>query len=288
MSSDERGIITQKVGILGIIRNIFLFCIKITIGLISKSQGMIADSINSGTDILSSLMTYIGGKISGEPSDEEHNYGHGKAEYIFTMLISTVTIILAMKIIIDSIHSYIDNIQFTFSWWLVIVGVTTIIVKTILYKYTKKIGEKHNNLLILANSADHLNDTLVTSSVLIGIFASLIKIYWLDTVVAISIAIRILYVGMKFFLNSFDVLMDKSISDKDKKEIESIIFAESQINHIDKITSKPVGDKFIVIIKVSVDGNMSVNESHSIATRVKYEVLKLNNVYDVIVHINPC
>jgi cation diffusion facilitator family transporter len=288
MSSDERGIITQKVGILGIIGNIFLFCIKITIGLISKSQGMIADSINSGTDILSSLMTYIGGKISGEPSDEEHNYGHGKAEYIFTMLISTVTIILAMKIIIDSIHSYIDNIQFTFSWWLVIVGVTTIIVKTILYKYTKKIGEKHNNLLILANSADHLNDTLVTSSVLIGIFASLIKIYWLDTVVAISIAIRILYVGMKFFLNSFDVLMDKSISDKDKKEIESIIFAESQINHIDKITSKPVGDKFIVIIKVSVDGNMSVNESHSIATRVKYEVLKLNNVYDVIVHINPC
>ena len=87
IQSTERSNATQKVGIVGIIGNVFLFAIKITIALISKSQAMLADSVNSGTDILSSLMTVIGGKISGTPSDQEHNYGHGKAEYIFSMLI---------------------------------------------------------------------------------------------------------------------------------------------------------------------------------------------------------
>jgi cation diffusion facilitator family transporter len=287
-SIDERGLTTQKVGACGIIGNIFLFCIKIAIGLISGSQAMIADSINSGTDILSSIMTFVGGKISGAPSDEDHNYGHGKAEYIFTMLISIITIMLAMKITIDAIHALIDNRTFEFSWWLVLVCIITIAVKTGLYIYTKGIGKKNDNLLILANSEDHLNDVMVTSSVLIGVFASLVNIYWLDVLIAIGIAIRISYIGVSFFLECYNVLLDKSINEKEKKEIEDIILCESKIDHIDKITSKPVGNKFIIIIKLSVDGNMTVNESHSIATKIKYEVLKMENVYDVLIHVNPC
>jgi cation diffusion facilitator family transporter len=287
-SIDERGRITQKVGVCGIIGNIFLFCIKIVIGLLSGSQAMIADSINSGTDILSSLMTFIGGKISGSPSDEDHNYGHGKAEYIFTMLISVITISLAMKITIDALHALIDKRTFIFSWWLVLVCIITIVVKLSLYIYTKKIGKKNYNLLILANSEDHINDVLITSSVLIGVFASLVKVYWLDILIAIGIAVRISYIGVSFFLESYNVLLDKSISEKEKKEIEDMILFDSKINHIDKITSKSVGNKFIIIIKLSVDGNMTVNESHSIATKIKYEVLKRENVYDVVVHVNPC
>ena len=85
---EKRSKETQKVGIIGIVGNVFLFVIKIAIALVSKSNAMLADSINSGTDVLSSLMTFIGGKIAGEPSDDEHNYGHGKAEYIFSELIS--------------------------------------------------------------------------------------------------------------------------------------------------------------------------------------------------------
>lgn len=278
---------TQKVGIIGIIGNIFLFIIKIVIAIISKSNAMLADSINSGTDVLSSLMTYIGGKISGEPSDEEHNYGHGKAEYIFSLIISIIMGYLSVKITSEGINSLIENKQFDFSIGLIIVCLLTIITKVILYCYTNKIGKESNNILILANSKDHINDVYITTSVLIGIMAALANLYWLDCIVAIIIAIKILSTAIEIFMQSYNVLMDVSMKDIEIEKIKEIITSYKEIDHIDKITSKAVGNSFIVIIKVSVDGNMTVRESHDIVGKMKSEVMKEKNIYDVIVHVNP-
>ena len=86
----NKGRETEKVGLVGIVGNLFLFLIKIFIAVLSKSQALLADSVNSATDILSSIMTYVGGKISQNASDENHNYGYGKAEYVFSLLISVV------------------------------------------------------------------------------------------------------------------------------------------------------------------------------------------------------
>ena len=271
----------------GILGNIFLFIIKIVVAVTSKSQSMLADSINSGTDILSSLMTFIGGKIAGEEADEDHNYGHGKAEYIFSFMISFVMGYLAVKIALNGINSLINKNMLEFSSALVIVCIVTIVTKFFLYKYTKKIGQKQENILILANAQDHKNDMFVTLSVLIGIGASLLKIYWLDGVVAILIAIRIFYVAIEFFAQSYSVLIDKSMLEEDINKIKDIINTYDKIDHLDKITSKAAGKSFVVIIKISVDGNMTVKESHEIAGKLKADVLKLKDIYDVIVHINP-
>ncbi len=281
--SDE----TQNVGVIGIIGNVFLFIIKMVVAFISKSQAMIADSINSGTDILSSLMTVIGGKISGEPSDEEHNYGHGKAEYIFSMLISVLTICLSLKVALDGVITLITRKTFTFSIWLLIVCAVTIVLKLALYFYAREKGKGSNNILILANAQDHLNDVMVTSSVVVGILGAIWNIYWLDGVVAIGISARICYIGMQFFIDSYQVLMDSSMKEGEKEIIQEIVSKNGEIDHIDSITSKSVGNRFVVIIKVSVDENMTVKESHAIAGKIKAEVMKLENVYDVIVHINP-
>ena len=91
----------KKASTLGIIGNIFLLIIKGIIGIITKSQAMIADSLNSAGDIFSSLMTYIGNKIASQPKDEDHNLGHGKAEYIYSLLISIVMILTSVIIIKD-------------------------------------------------------------------------------------------------------------------------------------------------------------------------------------------
>lgn len=278
---------TKKIGIIGIIGNLFLFIIKIIISIISKSQSMFADSINSASDILSSLMTYIGGKISGVPSDYNHDYGHGKAEYIFSMIISLITIYLSFTIAIKGVTSLIKQETFEFSMWLVIVCVVTIIVKSALYLYTRRKGKESENILILANAQDHINDVLVTLSVLLGVIAALFNIYWLDGIVAVGIAIRICYVGIQFFIESYKVLMDTSMSEGEKEKIYDIVKAYGEIDHIDKVTSKSVGNKYIVIVKVSVDGNMTVNESHKIAGKLKADILKIKNIYDVVVHINP-
>ena len=278
---------TKKVGIIGIVGNIGLLIIKIIIAMYSKSQAIFADSINSATDVFSSIMTLIGGKISNEPSDEGHNYGHGKAEYIFSLIISIITILLSIKIFSNGIDSLINSSEFIFSTSLVVICIVTILTKFTMFLYTNKIYKKTENILIKANSQDHLNDVFTTLSVLVGVVAGAFKIYWLDGIIALIIAIRIFCVAIKILLDSYDVLMDKSISEEKMKKIVECIKGYSEIDHIDKITSKTVGKKFLIIIKVSVDGNMTVKESHIIAGKMKAKILKIEDIYDVIVHINP-
>ena len=231
----NRGKETEKVGLVGIIGNLFLFLIKIFIALLSKSQAMLADSVNSATDILSSIMTYVGGKISQNTSDENHNYGYGKAEYVFSLLISVVMGYLAITVAINGAKTLILKEKFVFSYILVIVCLVTIVTKFILYRYTNKIGKNTENILVLANSQDHKNDVLITSSVLIGILASKCNVYFLDGLIAIIIAGKILVEAIKFFVTSYTVLIDKSINEMELRKIDQIIHEIPGIDHIDKI-----------------------------------------------------
>lgn len=182
---DDKFKATKKAGIYGIIGNIFLLIIKAIVGFVSKSQSMIADSINSAGDIFASLMTFIGNKIASVPNDANHNLGHGKAEYIFSMFISISMILVSSKLLYDSIMTLILGSELKFSWFLVVVCIVTIITKLILYFYTKTAYKKHNNILLEANMKDHRNDCVVTSFTLLSILLTLLNIYWFDSVVGI-------------------------------------------------------------------------------------------------------
>ena len=286
-NNDERYTATKKVSILGIIANIFLSVIKLIIGFISNSQAMIADGINSSSDVFSSVMTYIGNRIANEPSDDNHNYGHGKAEYIFSLFIGITMIVLALKVLIQSANAIIFHNYFTFSWFLVIVCIITIIVKISLYAYSSSKAKRFNSILITANAKDHISDVFVTFSTLISILCGIFNIYILDGIIGIGISVIILYSGIKVILSSCKILMDESINELNKNEIINVINNYPQIDHIDKITSKPIGNKYIVIIKVSIDGNMTILESHNIVGKLKAELLNFDYIHDVIIHVNP-
>lgn len=182
---DDKFKATKKAGIYGIIGNIFLLIIKAIVGFVSKSQSMIADSINSAGDIFASLMTFIGNKIASVPNDANHNLGHGKAEYIFSMFISISMILVSSKLLYDSIMTLILGSELKFSWFLVVVCIATIITKLVLYFYTKDAYKKYNNILLEANMKDHRNDCVVTSFTLLSILLTLVNIYWFDSVVGI-------------------------------------------------------------------------------------------------------
>ncbi len=171
---------TKKAGILGIFGNIFLLIIKAIVGFISGSQSMIADAANSAGDIFASLMTFIGNKIASEPQDETHNFGHGKAEYIFSLFISISMIIVAFKLLYDSIFSLVNNNKFESSIFLIIVCIITIIVKLCLFLYTNSLSKKYPNILLEANKKDHKNDCIVTTFTLTSILLSFFNIYWFD------------------------------------------------------------------------------------------------------------
>lgn len=274
--------------ILGIIGNLFLFVIKSIIGVFTNSSAMIADSFNSLGDILSSLITFIGNKIASKQADDDHNLGHGKAEYVYSMLMSIVMIMASFVVLKNSIFSIFESEKFTFSIWLIIICIITIIVKFSLYMYTSKIAKEQNNLLIKANSNDHRNDCLITSLTLVSSLLSLKNIYYLDGIIGSLISIWIILSYIKIFLESYDVLMDKSISNETKTRVYEIINSHKEIKKIQHFVSTPVGYKYQISFTIFVDGNMSTFESHEIADKLEKEInSKVEDVYLTVIHVNP-
>ena len=284
---EEKFKITKKAGIYGILGNIFLLIIKAIVGFISHSQALIADSFNSAGDIFASLMTFIGNKIASEPNDEDHNLGHGKAEYIFSMFISISMILISAKLLYDSAISLIFRNKLNFSWFLVIVCVTTIIIKIWLFIYTKKAYKKHHNILLEANMKDHRNDCIITSFTLISILLTLYGIYWFDSIVGIGISIYICYTGVTIFIESYNVLMDISVDDKTKDIILDIVNSYKEIKGIDDIISTPVGNQYLIFLTIYLDGNMTTFESHKLADSLENTINGLDKIYKTVVHVNP-
>ena len=278
---------TKKASMLGMIGNVFLLFIKGIVGFASHSQAMIADAANSAGDIFASCMTYIGNKIASEPKDDTHNFGHGKAEYVFSLLISVSMLFIAAKLLYDSVISLIFKKTFIFSWFLVIVCVITIITKLFLYLYTKKLYLIHNDLLLKANMTDHRNDCLLTLCTLLSVLLGLFEIYWFDGIVGIFISIWIFYTGIKIFIESYNVLMDKSVDSYTKDVILDLIHLHPEIKEVDEIYSTPVGYQYIVTITIYVDGNLSTFDSHKIADNLEKEIQTIDKISDAIVHVNP-
>ena len=273
--------------ILGILGNLFLLIIKCIVGILTKSQAMIADSINSASDIISSILTFIGNKIASKPRDNDHHLGHGKAEYIYSMLISILIMMVSITVLKDSLISLFNPSNYNFSIWYIIVCIVTILVKLGLFLYTNEVAKKYNNLLILANSKDHRNDMIVTFFTLISGILMYYGINFVDSIVGIGISIFILATGIKIFIDSYDVLMDKTMNEDTKKEVLAIIKKYPEVKKIQHFNATPVGYLFQVSFTIFVDGNLSTFASHDIANKLEKEISALDDIYLTIIHVNP-
>ena len=279
---------TKISSILGIIGNIFLLIIKGIIGYITSSQSMIADAFNSAGDIFSSCMTFIGNKISSKEADEDHHLGHGKAEYIYSLLISITMIVLSVTVIKNAIMTLINKEYFEYSIWLIIICLITIITKFSLFIFTNRLYKKHNIILIKANSIDHRNDCFITTTTLISIILSNMGLYFVDAIVGILISLWIFYTAVKLFIESYDILMDKAMSEETKEKVLQIINKHNEVIKIQHFNATPVGYRYQISFTIYVDGNMSTFDSHAIANSLEREIEKeIPEIYLTVIHVNP-
>ncbi len=277
---------TKEMAIVCIFANIFLSILKLTIGVISASYSMITDGLNSVQDTFSAIMTFIGNKIACKPKDLDHPFGHGKSEYIFSMLVGTFIVFVYVNMISKIISNYINGERVIFSYSLVIICIIALIVKLVLYMYTRRIAKKYHNMLALINSKEYKNDMFITSGTLLSVLFS--NIFWIDTLVSILISIFMIYTGIKVFIQSYKVLMDTNVEDRVVEKIKETILPIEGVEYIDEIISKPTGFNYIIIVEASVMGNLTVKDGHRIAHDIKDKINEIELVNDTIVHINPC
>lgn len=213
--------------------------------------------------------------------------GIGKSEYIFSLLISISMMVLSVKLLIDAINSLVYKNELTFSIYLIIVCIITILTKIFLFFYTNRAYKKYNNILLKANSKDHFNDCIVTSFTLISIILAYFGIYWVDGIVGLGIALWIFYTGIKIFIESYNVLMDISVDENTKDIILDLVHNYKEIKSVENLYSTPSGYKYIIILTICLDGNMSTFESHNLADSLEQDIKALDNVADAIIHVEP-
>ncbi len=184
--------------IVGIICNLFLCVLKITIGSIVGSISITADGLNNLSDMGSSVITIIGFKLAGKPADSDHPFGHGRMEYISAFVVSMLIFLVGFELLKSSITSLIDGTSSpTYSFWAIIILAVSILVKFWMFLFNRKIGKKINSNSLIATAQDSLNDMVATTVILLSaVVTYFLEVpFNLDAVMGIAVAIFILFSG---------------------------------------------------------------------------------------------
>lgn len=279
----------NKVTVLSIVWNIILTIIKVTAGIIGKSNAMIADGIHSASDIISSIGVLIGNKIASIPKDKEHNYGHEKAETLVSFLLAILLVGVALKIGYDGVISliYLNEVQVPTVFPL-IVSVISVVIKEYQYKITIKIAKKINSPALKADAWHHRSDALSSVAAFIGIGGAILGIKALDPIASIVVAIFIAKVAFEILNGATNELMDMSIDDDRKDEIKDIVNQIDGIKSLDEVRTRKYGAKAYVDLIIRVDKDISVFEGHNIANNLETLILKnMDIIKGVTIHIEP-
>ncbi len=273
----------KNVTLIGIIINIILMILKLIIGIVFNSSAMIADGIHSVEDMIASMCSYIGIRLSLKKKNKKHPNGYGKIEYFISLIISIIMVVTSMTMLKSSISNLINGNIVNYNTLLLIVCVITIILKGIAYLYTNSIYKRTNNILILALKEDHRNDIFIMIGISIGIVLSVFNIYVVDSIISIIISIWIGITGIKIFKSSYEILTDTNLSEERINKIKDVIYSFDEIKEIIDIVGNPIGEKYILIIQARLFNNYNIEYICKLRYEVKEIITnKFDYIYDVI------
>lgn len=274
--------------IVSIVVNILLSIMKMAFGIIGKSHGLIADGMNSLSDVITSIVVLFTLKIAAKPADSEHPYGHGQVESIAGNMVGVVLIITSIQLIIENIKYIIIGKDKTAPEGItIIIVIIAIIVKYILYKYKMNMAIRLNNDAILADAKDHKSDVISSIGVLVGILLAINFSPIFDILTGILVAILIGREGLKIIIHTSNKIMDK----QEKNFVDSIkdiVNNTEKVYNIHNLFMKRSGDKVYLAFHMRINEEMSVTSSHVIVDEVMTKIKnKYKFVEDIIIHVDP-
>ena len=275
---------------LGMAVNVLFAVTKLLAGILGHSHALIADAVESFADIFSSLIVWRGLVVAAAPADEEHPYGHGKAEPIAAAIVSAMLLGAALWISIQAFIELHEPHQLPKRFTLIVLLVV-IAVKELLYRFVAREGSQMNSPAMKADAWHHRSDAITSVAAGIGISVALIGgpgYEAADDVAAIAAAAVIAWNGWNLLRPSLNELMDTAPSREIVDQIRAIATETSGVADVEKCIVRKAGYQYFVDMHVEVDPQMTVQHSHEIAHAVKNRIReRLPTVCDVLVHIEP-
>lgn len=279
-----------KASWIAVIGNAILSVLKIFVGIFAGSFAVIADGIDSASDVLTSLITLFTAHIIGRPPDPKYPYGYSKADTVATKLLAFIIFFAGAQLAISAADRLTNPIDLSIPNPIAVyVILLSIIGKYALAFYLQKTGKKIDSQMLIANGRNMLNDVIISISVLAGlVFTFVFELPILDLVTAFLVSFYIMFIAFKIFMQSNRDLMD-GIDNPDV--YQKIITAAKSIDGVSnphRIRVRKMSHLYIVALDVEIDGNVTLNKAHDISLQVEDKIKELlPNTYDVLVHPEP-
>ena len=287
--------IAQKATWRGFIINLFLSIGKLMAGIIGHSTAMIADAVHSfsdsGTDIV--VLGFV--RVSEKESDQNHKYGHGKFETFATLLISFALLFIGIGICWSGIQNIIKSLSGQLlvkpSNMVLAAAFISIIIKEWLYQYTLKVGKSINNQAVIANAWHHRSDALSSIGTFLGVGGAIFlgeKWRILDPMAGMIVSFLIIHIAIKIGLPSAKELMEAALPDEIENEILLIVNKTPGVKGSHRLKTRKIGNIYAIDIHIKMDGELSLTESHDIATAVEQKLYKkFGNKTHINIHMEP-
>ena len=270
--------------------NAILSIMKITVGMIAGSMAVVADGVDSASDILASVITLITAHIMSRPPDIRYPYGYERADTIASKALSFVIFFAGAQLAISTVTRLFDGapaeVPSLFAIWVII---ASIVGKLLLALYQFRVGKMTGSSMLIANGRNMQSDMLVSVAVLIGlIFTVVLEMPIIDTITALVVSIWIMATAVRIFFQTNRDLMD-GLDDPDiYKKVFKLIAEVKGVYNPHGARIRKSGNKFVIEVHIEVDGSKTVTEAHDISNEVENIIMKgIKDVYDVIVHVEP-
>lgn len=274
-----------------IIVNIALALGKLLAGIFASSGAMISDAVHSASDVFSTIVVMIGVKISGKEPDEQHQYGHERLECVASIILAVILFETGLTIGIGAIKTIIggnyDSLQVP-GMLALIAAIVSIAIKEWMYWYTRAAAKKINSGALMADAWHHRSDALSSVGAFIGIGGAMLGFPVMDSVASVVICIFIVKAAIDIFRDAIDKMIDRSCDSETVEKIRSIVEGNEDVVKIDSLQTRLFGNKMYVDMEITLDGNMTLTESHNVAEEIHLSIEKeFPLVKHCMVHVNP-
>ena len=277
---------------LALVANIILALFKTTVGIYAHSSALLADGINSTSDVVYNTAVAIFIRASRKPADEDHPYGHSQFESVGALVIAAFIITAAFTIFWNSVQTLFDYLQGNEASEInsiaLYVALFTILIKGLLFLYTRTVGKKTNNPTVVALALDHRNNIFSATAVVAGTLAAQFGFAWADPLAGAIVAVFFLMSGIEILRDSTDILMDTVPGQSLDKEVRSLLKDVPGLEGIEQIQAHRFGQYLVMNLTIFVCGDSSVREGHEVAEEVERRLTReIDFLQAVHVHYHP-
>lgn len=283
--------VIRNLSLVSVIGNAVLSGFKLFAGIAGNSGAMISDAIHSFSDVLTTLIAWIGVKLSKKAADHDHPYGHERMECVASLVLGLILMATGIgvgKIGVENVLSG-DYRKLAVPGVIALVAaVISIVGKEAMYWYTRYYAKLINSAAFLADAWHHRSDALSSIGSLIGIAGAMMGFPVLDSVASVVICLFIVKVAYDILKDALVKMLDTSCGEEYEKKMIERISGQAGVLHVDTLHSRMFGNKVYIDLEIAVDGDKSLWEAHEVAERVHEDVERnFSDVKHIMVHVNP-